>query len=87
MTALEILKHYQEYKVEINQDTYCKPVGVKKEYYIKAIAELEDLKSRSCNNCKYYEETIRKNVIICTKLNTNYGKDFYCNKYEAKEKK
>ena len=41
MKALEILKHYQEYKVGLNLDTYCKSVGVKKEYYTKALEELK----------------------------------------------
>ncbi len=44
----------------------------------------DDFESRTCGSCKYLEETTRRNVKICTKLNTFYGESFGCNKFEKK---
>ena len=64
-----------------------------------AIDEIyDDLESRTCENCKHYQEIewYGKEIIHCTKLSDtwgsmasehifNEGKDFGCNRWEQKQ--
>jgi hypothetical protein len=52
----------------------------------QAIDELEDMKNRKCQNCKY--EKLSKERYLphhqCLKLVSSVGYDFCCNKWESK---
>ena len=51
----------------------------------EAIKELEELESRSCENCKYWKTSQLDGNSICKKLfNFRSYFDFCCNKWEPK---
>lgn len=87
MKAIQVLKNclkYSDYGNDIEE----------KEYIRKAIAELEELESRSCERCKYsfdiftgLDDSFLGEDFICTKLEVDkvFEKDFYCSKYEPKQ--
>ena len=84
MKALEILndlriKYNAHYSKEINQ-------VIKLD---EAIVELEELKNRSCANCKYGRTFHFDEGIECMKLYASteglyFEKDFYCKNWESK---
>ena len=81
MKALEYLKREREIK------KHCADVAWG--YYDKsideAIEELEELKNRSCENCKYWKTSQLDGNSICKKLfNFRSYFDFCCNKWEPK---
>ena len=79
MKALELLKSDRDYCLSINNDKSII------EQYDKAIKELEELKSRSCKNCKYWNSSQLDGNSICKKLfNFRSYFDFCCNKWEPK---
>ena len=90
MKALKLLKHaLKGYLIHENNIQ-------------EAIAELEELQYRSCESCKYYQYCSIENgwtksalpYYVCSNEHLDadgswfrpYSKDFYCNKYEPKDK-
>lgn len=77
LKALEILKELESYPLG-----FC---HFKKEILKEAIAELEALQNRSCDNCLYFSNSgygfglCNKGVSSDFKIGT-----FYCNKWEVK---
>lgn len=55
----------------------------------EAIKELEELKNRSCINCRFfsleYENIGICPFLTCPKVDYYVDKDFCCNKWESKE--
>ena len=74
MIALEILKTY------INKNIGMCAVP---QYVKNSIAELEELQSRSCDGCKYFNSSINRG--LCFRLDIAVSKTFCCQGYEAKE--
>ena len=59
-----------------------------KAYLDEAIAELEALQQRSCQNCKHWK--VRNTLVVSNECfrwsgNVMTPKDFCCNRYEPKE--
>ena len=81
MKALEILKTYHNLLVDNTMDL-CNG-----EVY-EAIAELEALQQRSCQNCKHWK--VRNTLVVSNECfrwsgNVMTPKDFCCNRHEPKE--
>jgi len=94
MKALEILKHFKGMELT-HEDTLF---SIK--YYDEAIKELEELKNRSCGNCKKFEQwycstgimdvgtcSDKENIlnIFDDNIENEIPYSFYCNKWENKE--
>ena len=78
MKALELLKDYR------NIDFGCNMEGLHNEID-EAIKELEEIKNRSCENCKYWKTSQLDGNSICKKLfNFRSYFDFYCKNWEPK---
>ena len=79
MKALEILKDIRNIETEYNH--------LKKHRFDQAIEELEDMKSRSCENCKYWNYQFTHSLYkSCTfgLIEHSYEESsFYCNKWES----
>ena len=79
MKALEFLKQERAHHLSVHNDKSII------DQYDEAIEELEDLKSRSCENCKYWKTSQLDGNSICKKLfNFRSYFDFCCNKWEPK---
>ena len=80
--ALEILNNYKKF------DGFIRDI-VSDSFLNKAIEELEELKNRSCANCKYGRSFHFDKDIECMKLydatqGLCFEKDFYCKNWESK---
>ena len=88
MKAIQVLKNclkYSDYGNDIEE----------KEYIRKAIAELEELENRSCENCKHLKITNsewgdngcnHQDIYDCYDDGSYViPKDFCCNRYEPKQ--
>ena len=81
MKALEILKNLQ---IDVKKDIEAE--GVEIFGYIdtaidEAIAELEEFKNRSCDNCKTKNCSVKRILVEKDEINTEY---FNCNDWESK---
>ena len=78
MKALVILNNYKKF------DGFIRDI-VSDSFLNEAIKELEELESRSCENCKYWKTSQLDGNSICKKLfNFRSYFDFCCNKWEPK---
>ena len=78
MKALVILNNYKKF------DGFIRDI-VSDSFLNEAIKELEELKNRSCENCKYWKTSQLDGNSICKKLfNFRSYFDFCCNKWEPK---
>ena len=53
-----------------------------REKLIFGLSIVEEFESRSCESCKHYNTCF---LIKNNGYNLDYGKDFYCNKYQKKD--
>lgn len=95
MKALKFLKEFEKdinYFIDSFDEYSCdEGLHTAKIYKIKileAIAELEALNNRSCNNCKYGMQYVNSEDFWCDNsvdvgMGTVYA-DFYCNRWESK---
>ena len=82
MKALVILNNYKKF------DGFIRDI-VSDSFLNEAIKELEELESRSCENCKYGRSFHFDEDIECMKLydatqGLCFEKDFYCKNWESK---
>ena len=49
------------------------------------IEQLKLVNNRTCSNCKHLQNYISDNEIACDYHCSFFNKDFYCNKWEAKD--
>lgn len=93
LKALEILKEKREICVRIFEgDDYSDGLDYYENKIIKldeAIAELEALNNRSCENCKHYKQSLTQIYKTCyvnkvNGFNLESDIDFCCNKWESK---
>ena len=92
MKAIDILRNhirdlekmilvFDEYAMYKSRDESKKAI----QELTQVIVELEDLQSRSCENCKYWKTSQLDGNSICKKLfNFRSYFDFCCNKWESK---
>lgn len=87
MKALEILKHKWISGNVVFDEKYNKHIRYIKyseELINKAIKELEELQSRSCENCKYLDMDLictNEDTPCCSEYSGRFD-DFNCNKWE-----
>ena len=80
--ALEILDYFRSEQIAYG----CTPFLL--EMYNEAIAELEALQPKSCESCKHWKvrnKLVRSNECFKWSGSVMTPRDFYCNRYEAKE--
>lgn len=74
--SIEILEYFGAEQM-INNNT-----PFEEEDYVNAIDELEELKSRNCNNCKHFDGTQVCKMFIAR--SDRSSKAFYCSEWASK---
>ena len=86
MKALGLLKDYIEDENRLGDLNYAHYLNII-DYVNEAIEELEGLKSRSCENCKFNSSKFKNDELITCDLHkefTNQRKIIFCGKWEPK---